>query len=227
MVKECVICDKEFEGGPSNKMCCSPECSKIKKNNYAINFMSSYRKTKEYAETVKNYRQTDKNKKYRSEYSNTPQYKAYAIKYRSTPEFKQYKKDYINTDKYKEYMRQYYRSYKYKSTRKAWNKTNNGKFNSIKCWLNRRAHKNNIIEIFNVKQLQRLVLSCNGLCPNCNKPFNKKENKITYDHIYPVSQASKDFISTGEKRIYNITDMQILCSSCNSEKGTKLDWKKT
>jgi 5-methylcytosine-specific restriction endonuclease McrA len=214
MVKECVICDKEFEGGPSNKMCCSPECSKIKKNNYAINFMSSYRKTKEYAETVKNYRQTDKNKKYRSEYSNTPQYKAYAIKYRSTPEFKQYKKDYINTDKYK-------------STRKAWNKTNNGKFNSIKCWLNRRAHKNNIIEIFNVKQLQRLVLSCNGLCPNCNKPFDKKENKITYDHIYPVSQASKDFISTGEKRIYNITDMQILCSSCNSEKGTKLDWKKT
>jgi 5-methylcytosine-specific restriction endonuclease McrA len=38
------------------------------------------------------------------------------------------------------------------------------------------------------------------------------------DHDYPISEASKDFIRTGIKRIYAIDNIYPLCIACNSRK---------
>jgi 5-methylcytosine-specific restriction endonuclease McrA len=47
-------------------------------------------------------------------------------------------------------------------------------------------------------------------------------NKLTIDHIFPVSKASQDYKITGRKRIYTINDVQPLCASCNKSKRDKI-----
>jgi 5-methylcytosine-specific restriction endonuclease McrA len=60
-------------------------------------------------------------------------------------------------------------------------------------------------------------MDTNGICPSCQKDIGI--NKLTIDHIYPLSLANEDFKITGIKRIYTIDDVQPLCFSCNASKN--------
>jgi 5-methylcytosine-specific restriction endonuclease McrA len=78
----------------------------------------------------------------------------------------------------------------------------------------------NIIHAFTGEQWLQKVKDTNGICPKCK--INIGIDKITLDHIYPISKANKDFFETGIKRIYAIDDVQPICSSCNSSKGDRV-----
>ena len=116
----------------------------------------------------------------------------------------------------------YCRTEKYKAASRKYKKSLLGYYNRLKCHCNERAAKMNIIETFTKKELKNKIELCNGRCPKCNKPFDNKIHLITIDHIYPVSLAYKDYISTGIKRVYSIEDITPLCKSCNSSKGCRL-----
>ena len=52
-------------------------------------------------------------------------------------------------------------------------------------------------------------------------------DKLTLDHIYPVSKALKDYNKTQIKRVYTINDVQPLCKRCNCSKNNKILGQKT
>jgi 5-methylcytosine-specific restriction endonuclease McrA len=49
----------------------------------------------------------------------------------------------------------------------------------------------------------------------CVKCGEKEESKLTIDHIHPYSKGGPD----------DYSNLQILCKSCNSKKGTKANEK--
>ena len=53
----------------------------------------------------------------------------------------------------------------------------------------------------------------NGICQLCKKYVG--DENLTLDYIIPISKAPKGFI-------YAINDVQPLCKTCNSSKGTRL-----
>lgn len=62
-----------------------------------------------------------------------------------------------------------------------------------------------------------------GVCPGFKtQPHYVGIDKLTLDHTYPVSMASKDYELTGDKRVYTINDVQPLCQCCNSSKHNKI-----
>ena len=63
---------------------------------------------------------------------------------------------------------------------------------------------------FNYKQWYGKVLLTKGYCPKCKKFIGI--NKLTLDHIFPLSKAPKGLT-------YTINDVQPLCKSCNSRKS--------
>jgi len=95
---------------------------------------------------------------------------------------------------------------KYVSTKK-------GKLNHIKAQLSYRANKKNIMHMFTMSEWIKMKIKTNGICPKCG--VNVSLEKLTLDHIYPVSRAELG-------RIYTINDIQPLYLSCNSSKGDKV-----
>lgn len=57
----------------------------------------------------------------------------------------------------------------------------------------------------------QLYQEVKGICPHCKR--NIEPDFATIDHIVPVSKDPS--------RKYDLTNLQMLCSSCNSRKGTK------
>ena len=55
----------------------------------------------------------------------------------------------------------------------------------------------------------RLYREQNGICPGCN--WHRDAHVMTVDHDWPRSKGGKD----------NIENLKVLCSGCNSAKGTK------
>jgi 5-methylcytosine-specific restriction endonuclease McrA len=125
------------------------------------------------------------------------------------------KNEYQKQDKYKSHRKEYLKKWNLLPTTSLVNRRKNMK---------RRAARNNIIEMFTPEQFLIKAKQCNGICPNCNKPFNKKDksNWLTVDHIYPIKKANENFKVTGIKRIYTINDVEPLCFGCNSGKGDKI-----
>ncbi|MHA1558841.1 MAG: HNH endonuclease [Alphaproteobacteria bacterium] len=64
----------------------------------------------------------------------------------------------------------------------------------------------------NKELFKKLLLKYKFKCSRCGE---KEEDKLTVDHIKPVSKGGKD----------DFVNLQILCKCCNSKKGAK--WKET
>lgn len=61
------------------------------------------------------------------------------------------------------------------------------------------------------KVLNKLLHKYNFQCVACSSTDN-----LTIDHIMPVSKGGSD----------DLSNLQILCKSCNSKKGSRVEWKK-
>ena len=64
-------------------------------------------------------------------------------------------------------------------------------------------------EDFSKERLYMKLYRTHGFC-KCGKWVG--EDKLTLDHILPISKAPEGFV-------YTIDDVQFLCGSCNSIKG--------
>ena len=59
------------------------------------------------------------------------------------------------------------------------------------------------------KHFDQLYREQNGICPGCN--WDRDAHVMTVDHDWPRSKGGRD----------NIENLNVLCSGCNSAKGTK------
>jgi len=130
-----------------------------------------------------------------------------------------YQKEYREKNKQKliEYQRKYRQTEHGKETIKLHNKaikqTDRHRLNVRSRRLRKKEYIFNIFHDFTQKDWNDKVKLTNGICPMC-KLFVGIE-KITLDHIFPLSKATK-----GEH--YTIDDVQPLCRNCNSRKNDKL-----
>lgn len=169
-----------------------PEIKKYFKEYFSRLEVKEHRKEygKKYYEVNKGHIK-EREKKYRKEYCSRPEVKEHKKEYYARPEGKEHRK---------EISKKYYR-------------TPQGRKIIHTNRLFRRERINNIKHIFSFRAWERKKLKTEGICPSCNK--NIGINKLTIDHIIPVSKAPKGFL-------YTIDDVEPLCFSCNVSKGNKL-----
>jgi len=196
-----------------------PEVIKRMKE-YAKNHKEYYtKKQKEYYQKSKDERQK-KSKKYYQDKKEiiSKQQKEYREKNKKKI------KDYF--EKNKEILAKKHKEYEKRNRaiiakrHKEYGKSENGKLVAKKAILKRKERKNNIIHIFTIDEWKDKVGRQNGICPYCLKYVGNE--KLTLDHIYPISKADKDFKETGIKRIYKIDDIMPCCGGCNSSKRDKI-----
>ena len=116
-------------------------------------------------------------------------------------------------EKSREIWRTYIKTEKGISTRKKNRSTESYRlfvnFHSAK----RRAMKRKVVHVFTKDEWNNKLNETNGICPMCKKDLGIE--KLTLDHIYPISKAE-------EGRIYTINDIQAICGTCNSRKRAKV-----
>ncbi len=101
--------------------------------------------------------------------------------------------------KYKDKRKKYFRYYQ---------KQNQEKF---RYWsAQRRILKNNAKGYHTLEEWLLIKKQYNYICPACGK--KEPDIKLTEDHIIPISKNGTNFID----------NIQPLCKSCNSKKGTKI-----
>jgi len=96
---------------------------------------------------------------------------------------------------------------------KKYRDSSNGKLKRTFLQLLRQRKIRDLKESFTYEEWDLKVKNTFGICSGCNKYVGI--NKLTKDHIVPITKASKGFI-------YTIDDVQPLCIGCNSSKGNKL-----
>jgi len=215
MEKQCVICNKVFIITSPCQKTCSDECAKINFKQYHKQYSKHYEKSEKRKQYKRLYEKSEKRKRYNQSYHKTDAYMKYRLKRENSIEYKLYKKKYGQTDKRKKEIKEY------KNTPK-------GKEYTLRNRIKRRAFKNNIIEVFSMKEWKDKVKKTKGICPGINGVcFNIDGNDVgisnlVLDHIFPISKANREFKLTDIKRIYTIDDIQPLCKSCNSVKKDKI-----
>lgn len=127
-----------------------------------------------------------------------------------------------NLDKHREYVRRYIAAHKdhYRELGKRWNKANRGRINKQRLDRYRKdptkAKWNSKIRRFRKKasggdhtmqEWQMLCKQYNNRCLSCGS-----NGPLTEDHIIPISLGGSN----------NIDNIQPLCVSCNSKKGTHM-----
>ncbi len=229
--KICEQCGKEFEPNkfhPKQKFCCK-KCQEKKWNEEHPEETKAYSKTpkrkaykkvydkkynEEHKEEIKEY-----NKKYNEEHKeekqaydkkryedNPEKEKKFSNKYYSEHkdnlEFKEKKN--VKSKKYykehpeerKEYSKKYYKEH-----------PEQGKIYDHR----RRTRKKGNGGSYTLKEIKKLRKESKGICKGYNKESHfVGEDKLTIDHIIPVIKGGTN----------NIENIQLLCKSCNSSKGT-------
>lgn len=121
-----------------------------------------------------------------------------------------------NKRKIRESRKKYYLKNKKKieERNKKWQRKNPEKYREIRrvVVMRRIARIHNIIHAFTVNEWIAKKNATQGICPSCSTFVGT--DKLTLDHIFPVSKAE-------EGRIYTIDDVQPLCKSCNSSKNAQ------
>ena len=107
---------------------------------------------------------------------------------------------------------------KYKETRlpfikEQYKKYGNYRYNLKLRRARRRGYLKNIKHLFTTLEWKDKLEKTSGICPSCNTYIGIE--KLTLDHIYPVSKAEVG-------RIYTINDIQPLCIDCNNRKNAKV-----
>ncbi len=77
----------------------------------------------------------------------------------------------------------------------------------------RRAREHNHKHLFTHQQWKQKLIKSQGLCLNCDNFIGI--NKLTLDHIIPLSKAPVNFE-------YTIDDVQPLCLKCNQQKNNRI-----
>ena len=104
---------------------------------------------------------------------------------------------------------------KKKLSNKKYLSTDLGHETKKKSWILRHKNTQKVIHLFTDDELKEKLKSVGNICPRCGCNINDGK-KLTTDHIYPISKANPG-------RIYTLDDMQIICKSCNSSKGDRID----
>ena len=106
----------------------------------------------------------------------------------------------------KEYRKEYKKKYRKKNKKKItqYRKDNPDKYRAYKA--NRKTRQTKAGGKLTEKQWVEMCALYNNKCVCCHK-----RNKLTADHVVPVSKGGTS----------NIDNIQPLCVSCNSKKGTK------
>lgn len=184
-----------------------------------------------------NQRRKEYLRKYMREYRKKPEVKLRETLYNQRPEVKLRKKEYNqrlevkerNSKRRKKYYiknyiknkerilkrnKEYYQIEGHKLSRKKYFKkyfqTPRGKLIQKFCSLRRRLKLKGISHAFTKEEWFFIVEDTKGICPMCNGFVGT--NKLTLDHIIPISKIHKGFI-------YTIEDVRPLCKSCNSKKS--------
>jgi len=118
-----------------------------------------------------------------------------------------------NPEKIKEYFKKYSKSEKGIRARKRRQHLPKYVEYAKYCSSLRRSRLRKIIHKFTYKDWLLMRKKTKGICPLCGK--NVGLEKISLDHIYPISKAD-------EGRIYTIDDVQPLCIRCNTKKNDKV-----
>ena len=125
---------------------------------------------------------------------------------------KKYNKEYreTNPDKIKQLTTDYRKNNleKVKKVKSDWRKNNPEAVQKHRMTRRARKAQNGVYKVFN-KELDKLMQAS---CVSCGST-----DQITIDHIIPVSKGGQ----------HSIGNLQSLCKSCNSSKGTKTmsEWK--
>jgi len=111
--------------------------------------------------------------------------------------------------------------YTYEQYREAQNKYQKqyrigiGKLKSKIFKIQRKHLEKQFKHSFTLEEWNKKINKTKGICPMCGKYVGV--NKLTLDHIVPLTKAQKRFE-------YTIDDVQPLCNKCNSKKGNR-KWK--
>lgn len=95
---------------------------------------------------------------------------------------------------------------------KQWSINNRDKHNerTRNYQANKRGQLGNVPK--NVFKLMKKIYGTNCMNPNCTSEISLL-NKLTIDHVVPLQ------CGTEETRLHDISNMQLLCQTCNSIKG--------
>ena len=219
IIKQCIVCGKEFKRIFSRQVTCCKEHSFVYKREYDREFFKQ-----------KGYNSNPKRKKYMKKYlksygviyKHTPKYKAYVKEYSKLPHVKDRNKKWKQSPTGKLSQKKYNLSDSFKKSRAKWAATPKGKLTRRMLVIRRRARLGKIILKFTKEEWKQKLEATKGLCPG----YKREKHyvgiwNLTLDHIYSVMRAYKDFLQTGIKRIYTIDDVQPLCQQCNSSKHDK------
>ncbi len=205
--KVCKICGANFIPNEMshNQIYCSRKCNKkswyyspkgqIQRKNALKKTMIRYHNDKDFKKRWKK-----KCRKYKTSIKGKVHTSKYRKKYRKTEPGKLADLKYRRSSKRKVSLVRYTRSEK-------------GKANGIRGSLKRRGRLNSIIHIFTSKEWLQKLKNAFGVCKECNLYVGV--DKLTLDHIIPISKASNG-------QIYTINDVQPLCLSCNISKNDKI-----
>jgi hypothetical protein len=201
MLKICIVCNKNYNPNNGNQKCCSPECSKISRKRYSIRYEIKRCKSR-------------KRRLWKKQYEKTAKRIEYVALYRQSLAYIQ------NQRKYEDKIGRQERK---KIIYKKWIKTKSGKLSIVIRNQKRQEAKNNCTHSYTKEEWKKKCLLIGHKCPICNSLFDKKIHKISLDHIFPLSEANKQYKKTKIKKIYTINDVQPICLRCNIVKHNKIE----